>query len=169
MFNKRMVLFCIVLIVLAVTLQTVTGILGSAFAFVLIPSGLPVYIAARLNWILGIVIFSIASALSFYIDISNALFFICISGIIGLTLGITKNCFRHIFTIPIPSVLIVFIMLYSVNYFFGISVFGDSDIVTLFPKAFSLISILYLYCFMYLKLFMLAENLLHRSMDLNSY
>lgn len=169
MINRRVVLLCILLAFLAVALQTIPSALGGVFAFAAFSSGFPIYIAARLNCILGIVVFSAVSALLAFINISEALFFICVSGIVGLTLGITKGHFKSIYVLPIPADLIAFGMLSAVNHLFGIGIFDNSYHDAFLPQALALVPPLYIYCFIYLRLSMLAENLIRRSIELSSY
>ncbi|KUO72629.1 MAG: hypothetical protein APF77_07255 [Clostridia bacterium BRH_c25] len=167
--NRRVLFLCILLAFSAAALQAVPGILGNTFAFTVILGGLPVYIAARLSCTSGIAVFFTASALSAYMDISEALFFICTNGIIGLSLGLAKGRFKNIYTVPFPSALLVVVMLSAVNYLFGIRIFGNSALKSLIPQAITLLPPLYIYCFIYLKLSMFADNLLHRNIELNNH
>lgn len=157
------------LTVLATALQTVPRIFGSAFAFAAILGGFPVYIAARLNSTLGIIVYLSVSILSATINISEAIFFICTNGIIGLSLGIAKNHFKKIYLVPVPSTLLVIVMLFMVNYLLGISIFGYSAFKAPIPQAFTLFLPLYIYCFIYMKLAMSADNLIYRYIDSRVY
>ncbi|HYF84202.1 MAG TPA: hypothetical protein VEB00_14375 [Clostridia bacterium] len=169
MLNKRKLVFCIMLAVLAAALQAVPRILGTAFAFAAILGGFPVYIAAGLNWALGIAVYLTAAYITSIINISEALFFVCTNGIIGLSLGILKNRFGSIYFAPAPSALIVISMLFAVNYLFEISIFGYSALKTPIVQAFTLFLPLYIYCLIYLKLAMFADTLLYKYIDLDAH
>lgn len=153
-------LFYILLAVLAAVLPAVPAIWESTFAFAVVIGGLPIYIAVRQNRALGFVLYFSVSIFSACMDIGEALFFICISGSIGLTLGIMRDSLRNIYTVPILPVLVVSAMLSAVNYLLGISIFSSVYRWTLIQQCFALIPLLYVFCLVHLKLFILAESLL---------
>lgn len=167
MLSKRVIAFYIILAVLTAALQTSPRILGDAFAFAVILSGLPVYIAARFSCAVGISVYLAATVLSAYMNTGEALFFICINGIIGLSLGILKYRFKSTYAIPALSALIAILILFIINYSFGINIFGNSAFRTPIPQALALFPILYVYCLVYLKLAMFANNLVRRNIELN--
>ena len=168
MLNKRVLIFCIMLAVLAAALQAIPHILGAAFVFAAILGGFPVYIATRLNWVLGIAVYLTAAYISSIMNIGEALFFICTNGIIGLSLGITKDRFKRVYSAPVPSTLMVIVMLFAVNYLFGISIFGYSVLRAPIPQALTLFPPLYIYCLIYLRLVMYADTLLHKYIELDT-
>lgn len=167
MFNKRRLSLCAALTILAAALQAVPFLLGDAFAFAAILGGFPVYTAARLSRISGIVVYLTAACLTSIMGIGEALFFICFNGIIGLSLGIMKGRFKSVYLQPVPSALIVILMLSALNSFFDISVFGYSSSINPFRQALMLFAPLYIYCLIYLKLAASSDNLLHKYVDLN--
>ena len=167
MLNKRVIVFCIILVVLTAALQAAPRIFGNAFDFAVILSGLPVYIAARFNCAVGISVYLAATILSAYMNTGEAIFFICTNGFIGLSLGIIKYRFKSTYTIPAISALIIILILFIINYSFGINILGNSTFKTPISQALALFPILYVYCLLYLKLAMFADNLIHRNIELN--
>jgi hypothetical protein len=109
-----------------------------------------------------------AAALLASVNIGEALFFTCTNGIIGLSLGIIKNRFKSIYPVPALSALIDIAILFTVNYLLGISIFGHSALKVPFLQALNLFPPMYLYCFLYLKLAISADNLLHKYIELNT-
>ena len=165
MHNRKSMIFNILLAAFAVVLAAVPVIWESTFAFAVFLGGLPIYIAVRQNRALGFVIYFSISIFSACINISEALFFICISGSIGLTLGLMKNLFRHIYAVPILSVLAVFTILSAVHYLLGISIFSSVYRWTLIQQAFALIPLLYVFCLIHLKLFIFAEGFILKILN----
>lgn len=169
MLNRRVLFLCVILAASAAILQSAPRILGDAFAFAVLLCGLPVYIAARLNCTLGIIVYLAAAAISAYANISEALFFTCTNGIIGLSLGINKRFFRNWYTAPVTSVILVIFMLSMVNCILGISIFNNTDFKTHIAQMLMIFPPLYIYCLVYLKLSIFADNLLHRNIELGDY
>jgi hypothetical protein len=169
MLNKRVLILCIILAVLASALQAIPYILGTDFAFASILGGFPIYIATRLNCALGIAVYLTVAYISSVMNIGVALFFICTSGIIGLSLGIMKSHFKGIYYAPAPSALMVIAMLFTVNYLFGISIFGYSALKSPIAQAFTLFLPLYIYCLIYLRLAVYADTLFHNYIELNTF
>ncbi|HOM42764.1 MAG TPA: hypothetical protein PLG67_03170 [Bacillota bacterium] len=167
MFNKRILFFCTGLALLAAALQAVPPILGAAFGFAALLNGFPIYLAARLSYILGILVYLSAAALLAFYNPCEALFFICTNGIIGLSLGIIKDRFRSIYPIPALSAILDIAILLIVNYRFGISIFSPSAFSTPVSQAAALMLPMYLYCLIYLKLAMSVDKLLHRYIELD--
>ncbi len=168
MLNKRVLIFCIILAVLAAALQAVPRILGSAFMFTVILGGFPIYIAARLNWACGVAVYLAAAYISSIMSLGEAIFFICTNGIIGLSLGIMKSHFKSIYFAPAPSALMVILMLFTVNHLFGISIFGYSAFKAPLQQAFTLFPPLYIYCLIYLRLAAYADTMLHKYIELDT-
>lgn len=169
MLNKRVVGLCIILSILSAVLQSAPVLLGNSFSFAVFLSGLPVYIAARQGCGAGITVFFAAAALSLYMNVIEALFFICTNGIIGISSGIMQDRFNSIYYIPVPSALLVVVMLFAVNYPLGIRIFDTSVIKAPILQAIALLPILYAYCLIYLKTSMSAAALLHRSIKFINY
>jgi len=167
MFYKRVTILCIILTFLAVMLQSASGIPGKFFAFIVFLSGLPIYTAARFNFIYGAAVYLAAAAILSYLNTGDALFFICTNGLIGLSLGILKYHFRSNYIIPAFSALIVNIMLFIVNYFFKINIISNLIFKTPFAQALALLPLLYIYCLVYLRLAMLANKLLRQNIEFN--
>jgi hypothetical protein len=166
-FNKRILFFCTVLALLAAALQAVPLIFGAAFAFASLLNGFPIYLAARLSYIPGILVYLSAAALLAFLNPFEALFFICTNGIIGLSLGIIKDRFRSIYPVPALSALLDVAILFTVNYRFGISIFSPSAFSTPAGQAAALLFPMYLYCLIYLKLAMSLDKLIHRYIELD--
>jgi|GEM_PF-5041766 len=135
----------------------------------LIAGGLPVYLAARLNLLTGILIYLLVSIISALMDIGAALYFICTAGIASLSLGIARSRSRKLRLVPIPSAILVFSMLAVLNYHFGIRILGDNNRWTILMQALVLIPFLYLSCYLYLSLLMLAEKLILGDRGHDSY
>lgn len=167
MFNKRILLLCIGLALLAASLQTVPIIFGTAFAFTVLLNGIPVYMATRLNYALGILVYILTAALLAFYNSFEALFFICTNGIIGLSLGIIKDCFRSIYPVPALSALLNISILFIVNYRFGISIFSSFLINAPILQVLMLFLPMYIYFLLYLKLAMSLDRLLHKYIELN--
>jgi hypothetical protein len=159
----------LILALSAALLQNISRIFGNALDFISILAGFPVYYAARLNWIPGVIVYITAAALSAALNIGEALFFICTNGLIGLSLGIIKGRFRNINFVPVPSAILVIAMLFTVNYLFGISIFGYSSFNAPILQALVLFLPIYIYCYIYMKLAISADNLLHKYFDFRIY
>ncbi|HWR61741.1 MAG TPA: hypothetical protein VN580_09035 [Clostridia bacterium] len=169
MVGKRKAAFCILLAASAAGLQALSGLESSLPIPAVVAVGLPVYLAARLNLISGILIYFLVSILAARADISSALFFICTAGSVGLTLGITRGLSRHTYLVPVPAALLVFALLTTVNNFFGICLFESTYSWTILRQAIALIPGLYVFCLVCLRLYMLAEKLLLGSLELDAY
>lgn len=169
MLNKRSLIFCIIFAVLAAALQTAPRILGDAFIFAVILGSFPVYIAAHLNWALGIAVYLTAAYILSVMNISEALFFICTNGIIGLSLGFMRGRLSSIYYAPAPSSLIVIAMLFAVNYIFGISIFSPSSLMSPIAQACTLFLPLYIYCLIYLRLAVYTDNLFRKHIKLDIF
>lgn len=167
MFNKRILIFCIILALLAAALQAAPFVFGTVFAFAVLLNGFPVYIAARFSYALGILVYLSAAALIASYNSGEAVFFACTNGIIGLSLGIIKSLFRSIYPVPALSALLDISILLIVNHLFGIKVFNSSVFGTPASQAAALLIPMYLYCLMYLRLAMSVDNLLHKYIDFN--
>lgn len=167
MFNKRVLILCIALTLVAAILPALPYLFGTVFAFAVLLNGLPVYIAVRLSYPLGILVYFSTAALLAFHNFSEALFFICTNGIIGLSLGITIDRFRSIYPAPVFSALLDIAILFIVNYRFGISIFSPSAINSPILQVLMLFLPMYLYCFLYLKLAMSLDKLLHKYIELN--
>lgn len=167
MFNKRVLIIYVILTFSAAGLQSAPRIFGKAFVFAALLDGFPVYMAARFNYALGIAVYLTAAALLASANISEALFFTCTNGIIGLSLGIMKNRFKSIYPLPAISALIDIAILFVINYLLGISIFSHSALKAPVLHAIMLFPAVYLYCLLYLKLASSADNLLHKYIDLN--
>ncbi len=162
---KRVLVYYVILVVLTSTLQAMPHISGAAFAFAAILGSFPVYIASRLNWVLGFAVYLTAAYISSLMNLGEALLFICTNGIIGLSLGIIKGRIKSIYYVPVPSVMIVILMLFAVNYLLGISIFGYSQLKSPILQGFTLFLPLYIYCFIYLKLAMHTDTLLGKYIE----
>jgi hypothetical protein len=169
MLNKRVLILCIILAVLAAALQAVPSILGCISVFAAILGGLPVYIAARLHWALGISVYLSTAYISSNLEVSRALFFICTCGIVGIFLGITKDRFRSIYLPPVPTALVAVGMLLIVNYYLRISIFSYSSLKTPGLQALVLFPPTYIYCLIYLKLAVFADTLVHKHFQLDTH
>lgn len=169
MLNKRVSIFCLILVILIVALQAAPRILGLPYIYAVILMGLPVYIAARFNWAYGTAVYLAAAVISASMNTGEALFFLCNNGFIGLSLGILKSYFKKNYTISAIPALIVGLMLFIVNYFFKINIFGSSVIKIPILQALTLFSLLYVYCLIYLKLAIYANNLIRRNIEFNFY
>lgn len=169
MIGKRKVAFCILLAASAAGLQALSGLESILPILAVVAVSLPVYLAARLNPISGIMIYFFVSILAARVDISSALFFICTSGSVGLTLGITRGMSGHTYLVPVPAALLVFALLAAVNNFFGICLFESTYRWTIFRQALALIPGLYVFCLICLRLYMLAEKLILGSLELDAY
>lgn len=165
MYKRKPVIFHILLAILAAVLPAVPVIWESTLALAVVFGGLPVYIAVRRNRILGFVIYLSVSTFSAGMNIGEALFFICISGSIGLTLGIMMDSLRNLYAVPILSVLVVSAMLPSADYLLGIGIFSNIYRGTLIHQAFALIPLLYIFCLMHLKLFIIVEGFILKILD----
>jgi len=167
--GKKKAAFCILLAASAAGFQALSG-LGSSLS---IPAaaavGLPVYLAARLNFIPGILIYFSVLILSACMDISSALFFICTTGSVGLALGITRSLSGHTYLVPAPAAFLVFALLAAVNNLFGIRIFESTYRWTILRQAAALIPGLYIFCLIYFGFCMLAEKLILGSLELGSY
>lgn len=169
MLNIRTLVFYLILAVSAVLLQIIPRTLGHVLDFTVILAGFPIYSAARLSLLYGVVLYLAAASLSASMNMGEAVFFICTNGIIGLSLGIIKDRIRSISLVPVPSAMIVIVMLLIVNYLLGISIFGYSALKAPILQVLTLFLPIYIYCFIYLKLAMSVDNLLHKCIDLNIY
>ncbi|HYF74959.1 MAG TPA: hypothetical protein VD757_00110, partial [Candidatus Nitrosocosmicus sp.] len=168
MINKRLLVLCVILTVLAATLQALPRLLGDAFAFAAVLGGFPIYAAAHLHWAWGIAVYLAAAYLSSIVNMGEAMFFICSNGIIGLSLGISANRLKNTYIRPVPSVLAVIAMLSAVNSLFGINIFGYSPLRTPLQQVLILFLPLYIYCLIFLKLAIFADDLLHRHIELDT-
>jgi hypothetical protein len=166
--NKRVSVFCIILIVLITVFQSAPRILGESFALAVYLCGLPVYIATRFNCIYGTAVYLAAAAILLYLNTGEALFFICTNGFIGLSLGILKYHFKSNYIIPAFSALLVNIVLFIVNYFFKINIFSNFTYKTPVTQALALFPFLYIYCLVYLRLSMFANKLLRQNIEFNT-
>lgn len=169
MLNRRVTISCIILTLLAAALQSAPGILGDTFSFVVILSGLPVYIAARFNWAYGTAVYLAAAGILVSMNTYEALFFICTNGFIGLSLGILKYHFKRNYTVSAISALITGVILFIINYFFEISIFGYLTFKTPVTQALALFPLLYIYCFIYLEIAIYANNVLRQNIEFNIY
>ncbi len=169
MLSNRGTFIYLLLAVLALLLQLLSGLEGIMSIPLLIAGGLPVYLAARLNLMPGILIYLLVSMLSAFMDISAALFFICITGSAGLALGIARNISGKLHIVPIPSVLLVFTMLAVLNHHFGVSIFSHIGQWSILKQVFALMPSLYIFCLLYLRLFILAERLIFGKLRPISY
>ncbi len=169
MSDKRVLIFCFTLAASAAVLQNIPHMFGHALDFVAISAGFPVYSAARFNWVFGVAVYIAAAALSAALNTGEAVFFICTNGIIGLSLGIMKDRLKNINFVPVPSAILVIIMLFIVNYLFGISIFGYSSLNAPILQALTLFLPLYIYCYIYLKLAISADNQLRKYTGLHMY
>ncbi len=169
MFNKRIVILCSVLVTLAAASQAAPKVLGNAFAFAVLLGGIPVYMAVRISFFLGVVVYLTAAFLSSSGNMAEALFFLCTSGIIGLFSGTMKKFFYNPIVISASSALFVILMLSGVECLLGVSLFHDPAPESYIEWAVVLFPPLCLYCLLYLKLCILADNLLHRNIELNIY
>lgn len=165
MLNKRVIILCIMLAVLAAVLQAVPRVLGSALMFAVILGGFPIYLAARINWACGVAVYLAAAYISSTVNPGEAIFFICTNGIIGLSLGILKDRFKSIYSAPVPSALMVTAMLFAVNHLLGISIFSYSALKAPIPQALALFLPVYIYCLIYLQLAVYADTLLHKYLE----
>lgn len=161
--------FYLLLAVSALLLQLFSSLKGIMTVPLLIAVGLPVYLAARQNPIPGIIIYLLVSMVSAFMDISATLFFICITGSAGLSLGIARSISGKLLLVPIPAVLLVFTMLAILNYHFGVCIFDSISRWTILNQAFALMPCLYLFCLLDLRLFMLAERLILGNLRFISY
>lgn len=167
MLKRRMTAFYIILTVLTTALQAAPGILGDIFAFAVILSGIPIYIAARSNCIAGISVYLTSTILSACMNIVEITLFICINGIIGLSLGILRYRLKSTYSISSITALIIILALFIINYSFGINILENSSFKTPITQAPILFPILYAYCLVYLKLAMFTDNLIRRNIELN--
>ena len=161
MYGKRILILCILLTLSAAALQAAPRIFGAVFAFAVLLSGLPVYIAARLGYARGIAVYLSAAVLLGLINTGEAFFFICTNGMIGLSLGIAMS--------PAFSALLDTAVLFTVNYLVGISIFSSPAFNAPVLEALFLFPPMYLYCFLYLKLSMSLNGLLHRYIELDTH
>ncbi|MGI6585094.1 MAG: hypothetical protein GX301_06640 [Gracilibacteraceae bacterium] len=167
MFNKRILIFCIILALMAAALQAVPFVFGTVFSFAVLLNGFPVYIAARFSYTLGILVYLSAAALMALYNFCEAVFFACTNGIIGLSLGIMKGLFKSIYTVPALSALLDITILLMVNYLFGIRIFNSSVFGTPVSQTAALLIPMYFYCLVYLRLATSVDNLLHKYIDFN--
>jgi hypothetical protein len=161
MYEKRVFVFCVLLTLSAAVLQAAPRIFGSALAFAVLLNGFPVYIAARLSYARGFAVYLSAAILLGLINTGEAFFFICTNGVIGLSLGIAMA--------PAISALLDTAILFIVNYLFGISIFSSPAFNAPILEALLIFPPMYLYCFLYLKLSMPLDSLLHRYIELNTH
>lgn len=160
--NKRIMAVCAVLTILASAMQT----LPAAAAIL---GGIPIYIAVRLNRILGAVSCLTTAYITSRIGLSELLFFMCSAGIVGLCLGMTKGYFSSFLIPPAVTALIVFLMLSCINYYLGIGIFGYSPLRTPLKQAMLMLPPLYLYSLIYFKLSVFADSLLNECIELKLY
>lgn len=169
MISYRGTVVYLLLAVSAFFLQLLSGLNSIASIPLLVAGGLPVYLAARLNRIPGIVIYLLISVISAFVDISSALFFICITGSAGLSLGMLRSISGKLFIVPMPAAILVFTMLAVLNYHFGVCIFSSIGQWTILKQAFALIPCLYIFCLLYLRLLMFAEKLIFENPRTYSY
>lgn len=160
--NKRVIAACAILTILASAMQTLP-----AAAAVL--AGIPIYIAVRLNRMLGAASCLAAAYITSRIGLSELLFFMCTAGVVGLSLGMAKYFFKSRLIPPAITALIVFLTLFSINHYMGISILGYSPLRTPLKQAMLLLPPLYIYCLIYFRLSVFADSLLNRYIELKLY
>lgn len=169
MISYRGTVLYLLLAVSAFFLQLLSGLNSIVSIPLLVAGGLPVYLAARLNRIPGIIIYLLISTISAFVDISAALFFICVTGSAGLSLGIARSISGKLHIVPIPAVLLIFTMLAVLNYHFGVCIFSSIGQWTILKQAFALMPCLYIFCLLYLRLLMFSERLIFGNPRTFSY
>jgi hypothetical protein len=160
--NKRIMAACAILTILTSAMQTLP-----APAAVL--SGIPIYVAVRLNLMLGAASCLTAAYITSRLGLSELLFFMCSAGIVGLSLGMAKEYFKSLLTPPAVTALIVFVTLSFINYYLGIGIFGYSPLRTPMKQAMLLLPPLYIYSLIYFKLSAFADSLLNEYIELKLY
>jgi riboflavin transporter FmnP len=108
----------------AAVLQLFPVFLTEAFIWISMLSAIPVYLIARKNPGMGVCCFITAAVITFMMSIHQFIFFVCTSGLVGLTLGILRFRFKNITCIVLLSSLFLTIAICFINYVIGIPVFG---------------------------------------------
>ncbi len=111
---------------LAAILQAAPVFLTEAAVALTVFSALPIYIAARLNPVTGILSYLAAFFVILFLSSHEALFFLCTNGVVGLGLGSLRYYRRKKPVTVLLSSAALTISLSIMNYGIGIPVFGTA-------------------------------------------
>lgn len=124
MINTRTIMIGALFAAIAALFQLVPVLFSELFLFFTVFSVVPIYIVSRISPKAGIASYLAASTIIIFLSIHEGLFFLCINGIVGMSLGICGHYTRKKIIIWTLSSIVLTITLSIINYGVAIPILG---------------------------------------------